>query len=291
MLTRLGANIAPLLTSLGLFLTFWALRANHDWNRRNFAALMVAQWNDETSSHRKAIEQHRPGLVDIDRKSNAVTELTKQDSHSIYTATPDTPEWQLRFHFIELLNHHESIASPYRNAVGDRQIIEESFRQVLIKWRDILVNFIVVVNEHRGYEPWEPFTTVVEYWKRKPFKPRPDLIVGDPAAGIQNAAADRSHDEAFLVSKFTRARPRPLNVGPLSARSSQNPSRFLGIPTLRRFGDADGGTLPQNLRASVGSTEVGCCVGMVDRRDGKRLSRFCAQQLGLIRRRKPPQPA
>lgn len=96
MLIWMGANIAPLLTAIGLFLTFWALRRNHDWNRRNFAALMVAKWNDETSSHRKAIEQHRPGLVDIDRKSNSVTELTRQDAHAIYTAKPDTAEWQLR---------------------------------------------------------------------------------------------------------------------------------------------------------------------------------------------------
>lgn len=74
---------------------------------------------------------------------------------------------------IELLNHLESIASSYRNAVGDRQIIEESFRPALSRWHDILVNFILVVKEHRGYDPWEPFVTVVDYWKRKPFKPRP----------------------------------------------------------------------------------------------------------------------
>jgi hypothetical protein len=169
----IAPNIGPILTAIGLFLTFWALRKNHDWNRRNFSTSLVSKWNDETSVHRKAIEAIRPGLIDLDTKQNKVVELTKTDASNIYSANPESQEWQLRFHFIELLNHFESIASAYRNAVGDKQIIEESLRSPLVRWHDILRNFIEVVKTHRGYEPWEPYTTVVAHWKQTPFRPRP----------------------------------------------------------------------------------------------------------------------
>lgn len=131
----------------------------------------MAGWNDKTSAHRKAIEKLRPGLIDLDSKG-AATELTKADAAAIYTAKPETPEWELRFHFVEFLNHLEAIASAYRNKVADEQMLEESFRSVLIRVHDILVNFIAIVDQHRGYEACEPYSAVVAYWKRKPFKPR-----------------------------------------------------------------------------------------------------------------------
>ena len=121
---------------------------------------MIAQWNDETSAHRKAIEKLRPGLIDLN-KQGAVVELTKADATAIYTSKIDTPEWELRFHFVELLNYFEVIAVGYRNRVGDGQMIEESLRHVLIRWRKILRNFMEVVQEHRGYEPGDVHDRVV----------------------------------------------------------------------------------------------------------------------------------
>lgn len=169
-------NVGPFLTAIGLFLTVWALKANHDWNRRLYAANLVAEWNDKTAHHRRVIERIRPGLVDLDVTSKDVVELTKKDANAIYTSKPEDDGeeslWELRFHLIELLNHFESITVAYRNRVGDPQMMEESLRSPLIRWHDILHNFIQVVKEHRGYEPWEPYVVVVSYWKRKPFRPR-----------------------------------------------------------------------------------------------------------------------
>lgn len=164
-------DLGPIITAIAVFVAVWTLRANHEWNRRHYTALLVATWNDKTSAHRKAIERLRPGLIDLDSKGTP-TELTKADATAIYSAKVDTPEWELRFHFTELLNHFEAIASAYRNNVGDQRMIEESFRGVLVRFQDILINFIAVVKQHRGYEPWEPYTAVVEHWKTRPFKKR-----------------------------------------------------------------------------------------------------------------------
>lgn len=164
-------DAGPIVTAVGIFVAVWTLRANQDWNRRQYTALLVASWNDKTSSHRKAIETYRPGLIDLD-SHGIPTELTKSDASSIYLAKPGTPEWDLRFHFIELLNHLEAIATAYRNSVGDNQMIEESFRNPLIRIHHILANFLGVVAQQRGYEPWEPYSAVVAHWQTKPFKKR-----------------------------------------------------------------------------------------------------------------------
>ena len=108
-----------LITAFAVLVAIWTLKANHDWNRRNYTAGLVAEWNDETSVHRRAIEKLRPGLIDLDTKGE-VTELTKKDASAIYTSKADTPEWELRFHFIELLNYFEVIAITPKWS-GDKQ--------------------------------------------------------------------------------------------------------------------------------------------------------------------------
>ncbi len=168
-------DVGPVVTAVGVFVAVWTLRANHDWNRRQYTATLVAGWNEKTSVHRKAIEKLRPGLIDLNVKGEP-TEIGKKDAAEIYTAKPDTPSWDLRFHFIELLNHFESIAAAYRNHVADRQMIEESFRSVLVRFYDILGNFMEEVKQHRGYEPWKPYHIVVREWKTVPVKKRRPVV-------------------------------------------------------------------------------------------------------------------
>ena len=129
-------DVGPVVTALAVLVAVWTLRANHDWNRRQFTAQLVAGWNDKTSAHRKAIEKLRPGLIDLSPDDKPV-EISQTDAEEIFTARPDTECWELRFHFIELLNHFESIASAYRNHVADRPMIEESFQNVLIRFHDM----------------------------------------------------------------------------------------------------------------------------------------------------------
>src|SRR6266436_10392512 len=148
------SNVATLLAALGLFLTVWTLRANHDWNRRNYAANLSAKWSEETGDNRKAIEKIRPGLIDLDRQSKKIEEITQDDARKIYLSTPDNSDlWELKFHFIALLNYFEVVASAYKYSIGDEKMIEEEFRDVLVNWYHILNYFIKEVAEKRGYQP------------------------------------------------------------------------------------------------------------------------------------------
>ena len=163
-LSNNSQQLAPVITAIAVIVAAWTLRANHEWNRRQYAMNMISEWNSRTAVHRKAIEKAIPGLIDIDKKSNSVAEVSKDRAKAIYGSKPHEPDWELRFHLIELGNYFEFVASTYTYHVGDRKMIEEAFKGPLTVWHKVLQNFIEVVRENRGYDPWPPFSDVVKIW-------------------------------------------------------------------------------------------------------------------------------
>lgn len=165
-------------SAIGLFLAYKTLKANHEWNRRQFAAQLLEKWSSQSVIHRKAIEKHYPGLYDH-QKDDALKVLIPEQCEEIYKSTSSNEElWNLRFHLIELLNYFEYIAVSYNNNVGDREMIEKSFKCTLIKWNHLLTHFVATVKNHRKYNPWQPFTALANFWEHgKPEgKPPADKI-------------------------------------------------------------------------------------------------------------------
>ena len=176
--------ISLTLASIAFLIAYRRFKSNHDWNRRKYAAIMIADWNHRTSEHRRRIEELMPGLVDVNQK-DMPREITKKRAIEIYDSNPnnveDTENWELRFHFIEMLNYFESIASAYHHRVGDREMIEESFKKVLIHWSKILRNFVEIFGEKRGYgdeKPWSPYQALVNDWNAsiKPMRRATDSL-------------------------------------------------------------------------------------------------------------------
>ena len=56
-------NVGAVLAAIGLGLTVWTLRRNHDWNRRHYTMSLVSGWEEQTACHKEAIEKAFPGLV------------------------------------------------------------------------------------------------------------------------------------------------------------------------------------------------------------------------------------
>jgi len=160
-------------TLIGGWYAFVTLKANHDWQRRQYAMEIFRGWNDNTADHAQAIENAFPHIRDVDRTTGKVNEITKEHAKRIYTCDfGDTKNWQLRFHIIELLNYLEFVAVAYSQGVADKQIILDSLKSPLIKWHDILKNFIETVSLCEGYEPWKPYIDVVAEWQQPKTKER-----------------------------------------------------------------------------------------------------------------------
>ena len=169
-ITALGA----VATAIGVFVAYRALKANHDWNRRQYAVKLVEDWNPQTLVHRKAVEALLPGLIDVDKQSRKIAEITKQLALEIYASKSGEPYWELKFHLIELLNYFEPVSASYQNLVADEAMVRDSFKQPLENWYQALQNFITVVAENRRLNPWKPYTDVIARWKGEEGKgPRP----------------------------------------------------------------------------------------------------------------------
>lgn len=118
--------------------------------------------------HRQKIEAHYPRLLDVDTKSYLNSEISKQAAVEIYLSRRENEQglWELRFHLIQLLNYFEMVASAYNNDVADKKMIEDSFKRVMIRYHEVLKNFIDIVIVHRHGNPWQPYSELVNKWPK-----------------------------------------------------------------------------------------------------------------------------
>lgn len=169
--------IGSLGTCAGAWYVYKTLKANHEQQRRQFAVDMICGWNVNTGEPTKAIEKVFPHSRHRDAEKK-VQEITREQAINVYTCGPDDKDnWEIRFRIIELLNYLEFAATAYSQKIADPQIILRSFKGTMEIWHDVLKNFIDIVYEYEGYQPWQPFLDVVAKWRaddinsERPFPP------------------------------------------------------------------------------------------------------------------------
>jgi hypothetical protein len=162
-------DIGPLVTLIAVAVAYITLKANHDWNRRSFALQMGANWNKQTKSLIDDIETIMPGILKFG-KDKRLKQINQEEAQKIFDSVygENSKEWTLRTRFIHLLNEFEFIASAYTNKVGDQKIIEQSFKDIFIKWGFVLEHFINIYKEERNNRyPWGPFHSLYEKWTKE----------------------------------------------------------------------------------------------------------------------------
>jgi hypothetical protein len=112
--------------------------------------------------HRRGIDACLPGLLDVSGPRRHV-QLTDADAELVYSASPadDPQRFQLKQDIIELLNYCEYVAVSANNAVADTGIVYRSFLRTLRVWHNELLPYIRFTENHRGYNPWAPFTDFI----------------------------------------------------------------------------------------------------------------------------------
>jgi hypothetical protein len=151
---------------IGVLMVYHTLKCNHDWNRRKYTLDIVREWNTNVMTHAIEIERILPHLFDIDKKCDSIVELTLKEAKEIYLSKSDEKEYTLVRHSLHcILNQFEFLATAYIQNVADKTIVETSFGKQLIRLHDILLNYLKIVEEHRGYQPWQPYIDLVVKWK------------------------------------------------------------------------------------------------------------------------------
>ena len=198
---RLWIMAAGLLISSGaLVCAAYGINQQHEWYRRHFAAEMIREWNQQSSSHKAEIENAYPGLFRAEGPRQSRPRIDHDEARLIYfsvetdgsagftnsepsngTSNPtrtvstngptdpskivDPKRWKTRNHCIALLNYFEFVASAWENQVADRKMIEDSFKKTILRWHHDLEEFMSVMKATRQYEPWPPLQRVVSKWK------------------------------------------------------------------------------------------------------------------------------
>ncbi len=164
---RLWITAVGLLISAGALLcAAYGINQQHEWQRRHFAAEMINAWNSQSSTHKAAIENVYPYLFRDERAKESRQPIPLEEARQIYLSTKDADatRWETRNHCIALLNYFEFVASAWEKQVGDRKMLEDSFKSTILRWHHDLGEFMAVMRDYRSYHPWPPLTRVVAQW-------------------------------------------------------------------------------------------------------------------------------
>lgn len=163
-------TVGIIVSALSVVAVALGIRATHDWNRRQFAALILKDFERDTDSY--AAEFVRDFRLSDDRNPKI---LVKAEAESLFTASRgDSTSLRRRAVVISHLNYMKFVCTVYDQGVADKQIIRTMFRSWFNRTYRSLEAFIEVARERWGDEsPYEVIRRVVgQEWVRNPPKHR-----------------------------------------------------------------------------------------------------------------------
>ena len=114
-------TIGVLLAAASLILTFWGIRQQHEWNRREQALAILTKFNAEITPHRETIFAAYPGINDertsqipSPEECQTIIKSRKPDVQKIR----DVDAFQLRGHIISVLNYFENVTIAWEYHIG-----------------------------------------------------------------------------------------------------------------------------------------------------------------------------
>jgi hypothetical protein len=111
-----------------VFVAARALRADHDWRRREVALQLIGSWNENTSRQIAEIKKLLPHMRDQDEVAGRVADMTRKQAEDVYQAVHEGEHWETKLSLIQLLNYYENIAIAYEYKVADEEILRSSVR-------------------------------------------------------------------------------------------------------------------------------------------------------------------
>lgn len=138
---NMGLETADLITTyalsiaiLGIFVTFYQLKANHEWNRRHVAMIEADRSRDKYTA---AVKELNSSLDYREREdSYSLKEIhgfiCENDDH---TKNPDLTEdgKAIKHNIFVILNYYEYLAVGIKNKVFDEKTIKQLLKGALIK--------------------------------------------------------------------------------------------------------------------------------------------------------------
>jgi hypothetical protein len=157
---------------LSLLLSYISLNAQHDWNRRHQAFILINETYRQIAEQRKELKQSFPELY----QSGETKHLSKYEAENLYNACSKENPKHAGCHIYQCddrgiackyLNLMEYISVAYINNVVDQHMIDVSLGGTMIEDYDYFENFIKQVGIEKSRSAWAPFKMTVDQMKKK----------------------------------------------------------------------------------------------------------------------------
>ena len=139
------------------------LKKAREREQKQFTAQLIIHWMSQTSMDRWKMVKRIPNPYDINNYSSAIS---MERIRQIFLCEDElSDDIMLRHSIVEMLNFFEYISVLYLNGIADKKIIDRSMKNPMIRWHEALEEFIKLSIKYNRYNPWEPFSRLIENWK------------------------------------------------------------------------------------------------------------------------------
>jgi len=79
---------------------------------------------------------------------------------------------------INLLNYFEDIAMLYLNDMLDKEMVDDTLKNAIMRYYDKLLPLKDCIDKHAGYKSWKLLDSLIEYWRREDKKKMKKRFLG-----------------------------------------------------------------------------------------------------------------
>lgn len=144
-----------ILVAVGLGLTYWQLRATHDWNRRKAA-------QDATLMLRQRVSERQLRLL-----SEHFVNVTERGTISLAKIQKSCSNKEVRSALHAYLNFYEALSRGVRQAVYDETLIRVTYEQTMCRIYRRYREYIIHRQQTGSPNAWMQFCTLMESWEKE----------------------------------------------------------------------------------------------------------------------------
>jgi hypothetical protein len=170
--TKLALQIvqtaAIIFAAASLWVSYTALRDDHEYKRRQFTAELISSFNGKIKEIRGPLMDAYPGLHNVDAGQPPSFEDCRKmikAKRGDFRINDKVDAFEVRAYLLSAFNNFEHVAYAFERHLGNQPEIEESFSHVILRWDSFFGNCVRAANEEMKSDNWPPLTRVVGTWK------------------------------------------------------------------------------------------------------------------------------
>ena len=143
------------LTLLSLILGVYKLWKHYEWNKAHLTYELGKVWSEQTLPWRNIIEKKFGSYL------STTTPATVDSCEEFVKAVEGDELHELKMAVINLLNYFEDIAMLYLNDMLDKEMVDDTLKNAIMRYYDKLLPLKDCIDKHAGYKSWKLILEII----------------------------------------------------------------------------------------------------------------------------------